>query len=224
MNQFRERPSNIIHVRQSPRKDGSSKAQSTTPRGSPSKTPTQRLSPIRETAPPSSSENTLSGKENIFPRQVDINNTQRCWDWIVVQGSTHFARDRASFATYKAFQDPTTTTIFNSLPRPVIGIGTVKIEVSTGPAENAPTRTITLKNVLHMPTALYNGFCAKRQGDLQSFDHPIQAWDKFGRPTWCTKDFWGWQRVVIAGHNEGISPIRETALRLGKEEGCLFAS
>lgn len=197
MNELKERPSNLLHVRQSPRKE------------------------TKDTTV--TSERSLGGKENVFPAPAAMSDAQRCWDWIVVQGSIHFARDRAFFTTYKSLQN-TTTPSASSAPRPVIGIGTVKLEVVTSTQPNATIRTITLKNVLHMPTALYNGFCAKRQGDIQSFDHPIQAWDKFGRPSWCTKDFWGWQRVIIAGHNEGISPIREAALRLGKEEGCLFAN
>lgn len=189
----------------------------------PSNTPHVHFNNLKKEASPSRASN-LQGKENIFPAPLDIT-SPRCWDWIIVEGSTHFARDRASFTSYKPIQPTANPAItITSTARPqVIGIGTVKLEVVTSPAPGAPTRTITLRNVLHMPTALFNGFCARRQGDIQSFDNPIQAWDKQGRPTWCTVEFWGWQRIVISGHSEGISPVREAMLRTGKEEKCLLA-
>ena len=49
-------------------------------------------------------------------------NRRRCWDWMVVSGETHYAKNRSSFKTYKEVSGTA-----QSVRARVIGIGSVEL-------------------------------------------------------------------------------------------------
>ncbi|RAH49068.1 uncharacterized protein BO95DRAFT_479707 [Aspergillus brunneoviolaceus CBS 621.78] len=89
----------------------------------------------------------------------------RCWDWLLLPASsnTHFAKNRASFETYRRAP----CKIANQR---VLGVGTVQLRVRRAP--NDPrTTTLVLRDVLHMPHARCNGISvAKFTGDFCDHD------------------------------------------------------
>jgi len=73
----------------------------------------------------------------------------------------------------------------------VKGVGSVELEVLTGKS-GSKSRKLVLKNVLHIPTAMCNGF--NQHG---------------GEGSWHIRDFQGLNRLELAGSPQGISPISE---------------
>ncbi|RAL09837.1 uncharacterized protein BO97DRAFT_472140 [Aspergillus homomorphus CBS 101889] len=89
--------------------------------------------------------------------------TNRCWDWLLLPATsnTHFAKNRASFETYRRAP----CKIANQR---VLGVGTVQLRVRRAP-NDARTTTLVLHDVLHMPDARCNGVSvAKYTGDLSA--------------------------------------------------------
>src|SRR5947199_6829766 len=68
---------------------------------------------------------------------------RRCWDWIIVGGHCHYAKNRSSFTTYRRISG-------TAQGARVIGIGTVKLQVRRSPTES-DTHTLVLEDVLHIP-------------------------------------------------------------------------
>lgn len=75
----------------------------------------------------------------------------RCFDWMVVGGSTSYARDRETFTTYRPFKN-----IVIIGGGCVVGIGTVHLAVVCTHNESS-TYNLVLENVCHIPDALCNG-------------------------------------------------------------------
>ncbi|PYH41408.1 uncharacterized protein BP01DRAFT_360382 [Aspergillus saccharolyticus JOP 1030-1] len=111
--------------------------------------PTASASPTRTNSNSNSKPARSSRKSR---KQEDRSSaSQRCWDWLLLPSSsnTHFAKNRASFCTYRRAP----CKIANQR---VLGVGTVQLRVRRAP--NDPrTTTLVLHDVLHMPHARCNG-------------------------------------------------------------------
>ncbi|PYI25132.1 hypothetical protein BP00DRAFT_410219 [Aspergillus indologenus CBS 114.80] len=147
-----------------------------------------------------------------------------CYDWMIVQGNCHYARDRAAFTSYR----PVTTVrlqtnIFNPMEElEVAGVGTVELPVARSLAPSNPfanhdhpnTHTLVLENVLHIPEAVCNGFNPLLYGSSMSCT--AERWtgaDRAGTPLWVATPFAGGSRLVLAGaaaqlqHQQGVSEL-----------------
>ncbi|KAL3466862.1 hypothetical protein BJX64DRAFT_249181 [Aspergillus heterothallicus] len=141
-----------------------------------------------------------------------------CRDWMIVSGNCHYARDAASFTTYK----PVNTLIKSNIFSPhdetqVAGVGTVCLEIPRG--RNDPrTHTLVLEGVLHIPGALCNGFNPLLVGSSMSCHADFwEGADRLGQPMWFGLPFAGMGRLVLAGGAMGESdliPGREYTLSL----------
>ena len=131
-------------------------------------------------------------------------NRRRCWDWMVVSGNTHYAKNRSSFKTYKEVSG----TAQRGRAR-VIGIGTVELTVRRSPRTNN-TITLIMTDVLHMPDAPCNGFNPYRKGNMKhSVGEILQGTATIGNQNdlevWYAKEFCGLWRLVLAGNPQGES-------------------
>ncbi|KAI9043927.1 uncharacterized protein KD926_002306 [Aspergillus affinis] len=132
---------------------------------------------------------------------------RRCLDWLVIVGTHHYARDRSYFKDYISVGQKVPHFTFG-VELDIAGMGTVELLVHTGPDANSPTRTLVLENVLHIPAALCNGFCLfnyhRANGGSLGFRSGYQAgWDRNHSPLWCAPPFRGFERMVVAGDEEG---------------------
>ncbi|PWY83559.1 hypothetical protein BO70DRAFT_290442, partial [Aspergillus heteromorphus CBS 117.55] len=136
-----------------------------------------------------------------------------CYDWMVVQGNCHYARDRAVFTTYRPITRRLTHNIFNPHEElEVAGVGTVRVPVVRGLGNPFDTETLELHDVLHIPEAVCNGFNPLLYGSSMSCTS--EAWtgaDALGRPLWVALPFAGGSRLVLAGN-----PIGETEIIQGR--------
>src|ERR1700756_211204 len=75
---------------------------------------------------------------------------RQCWDWIVVSGNSHYARDQSSFKTYRRVAKKLRNNIFNPHDELLVeGIGTVELSVCRSPQDDS-SHVIVLENVLHI--------------------------------------------------------------------------
>ncbi|RAH85140.1 hypothetical protein BO86DRAFT_407521 [Aspergillus japonicus CBS 114.51] len=117
---------------------------------------------------------------------------RRCWDWMVVSGTNHYAKNRASFKSYRPVNRMVSNgTLF------IAGVGTVELSVRASPARGSPTRTLVLDNVLHIPKAICNGFCFGQY-------HTIHK----GTP------FCGLEKLALAGNPQGESDLNEDDINM----------
>ncbi|CAG8970928.1 hypothetical protein HYALB_00000908 [Hymenoscyphus albidus] len=98
-------------------------------------------------APPGDNEPTAAVPHIIAPPPM----TSICTDWCIVDGDTHYARDLAWFKTYTPLIETAAGLIIQ-------GIGTVELEVRTSRQDPSATRTIIMRDVLHIPDAVCNAF------------------------------------------------------------------
>ncbi|KAJ0417920.1 hypothetical protein BJY00DRAFT_197443 [Aspergillus carlsbadensis] len=134
---------------------------------------------------------------------------RRCWDWMIVSGNTHYAKNRSSFTTYRR--------VGRSIPRPttgetfVAGIGTVELKVRTSRDEpGLPDGTLVLENVLHIPSAICNGVSIELSDAIAG--NPAggwDAWDQQDRTIWYGERFYGGCRLVLAGNPQGESYLED---------------
>jgi hypothetical protein len=132
---------------------------------------------------------------------------RRCWDWMCVSGSAHYARNRSSFKEYRRVGRSVSNSVFTGAGETfVAGVGTVELKVRSSPAEGAPTRTLVLEDVLHVPSAICNGFCFPQYhsivGGVTSLGS-MRSSDEEGRPLWYSEDFYGLKRLVLDGNPQG---------------------
>lgn len=129
--------------------------------------------------------------------------SQRCWDWILVGGTNHYAKNRASFSTYRRV-------LCQVGNMRVLGIGTVNLQVVRGP-EDTRTNTLVLENVLHIPEAICNGisidqyFRSHPDYDFSFRDGTVCRRDN-GEAVWYGQDYSKSaprMRVVLAGDPKG---------------------
>jgi hypothetical protein len=148
------------------------------------------------------------GRTNGIQSQQD-----RCWDWMIVSGTSHYARDRSAFKTYRHVGKAVKNTIAPELDLFVAGIGTVELGVRTGDEEGSPDGVLVLENVLHVPNAICNGFSwVVYDGMHGGFTHiglETRGFDRDGRPLWCGQPFVGLRKLVLAGNPQGVSNLRD---------------
>ncbi|KAL2859891.1 uncharacterized protein BJX67DRAFT_368559 [Aspergillus lucknowensis] len=132
---------------------------------------------------------------------------RRCWDWIIVSGNCHYAKNRSSFKEYRRVgrmvQDATGTETY------IAGVGTVELNVRTSPKKGSPSRSLVLENVLHVPDAVCNGFSVgvyyATHGGTTSFSPFFRGTDEQGSALWHGKPFRGVEKLVLAGNPQGES-------------------
>ncbi|KAL2797806.1 hypothetical protein BJX66DRAFT_297274 [Aspergillus keveii] len=134
---------------------------------------------------------------------------RRCYDWMVVSGNTHYAKNRSSFTTYRRVRRSIPGSITGETF--VAGIGTVELKVRTRRDDpESPDGTLVLENVLHIPSAICNGmalelwaadFGASTDNSREGWD----AWDRQNRPVWYGERFHGGCKLALAGNPQGES-------------------
>jgi hypothetical protein len=130
--------------------------------------------------------------------QENVDSQPRCWGWIVVSGSCHYAKDRSSFKTYRQLQG-------TAQGITVIGIGTVELQTLRSP-DNPGSHTLVLEDVLHIPSAICNGFNPALYGCLSFWQGSVtQGFDENDMPIWYGKSFCGVRRLELAGNPQGES-------------------
>jgi Pol polyprotein len=147
-------------------------------------------------------------------RQENPPQRRRCWDWMIVSGDCHYARDRSAFKTYrhvgKTIQGNAMILNQNIF---VAGIGTVELRVRTGNEEGSPDGMLVLENVLHIPRALCNGFNWLEHQRMTAGGIRIgletKGIDRDGRPSWCSQPFVGFSKLALAGNPQGDSYLHE---------------
>ncbi|KAF9887269.1 hypothetical protein FE257_010397 [Aspergillus nanangensis] len=98
-----------------------------------------------------------------------------CHDWMVVQGTCHYARDRGSFTNYRPVSLRLKNNIFNPHEElHVEGVRTVQLTVCRTREDPSSPQLLVLEDVLHIPEAVCNGF------------NPLL----YGTSMSCTADFW----------------------------------
>ncbi|PLB55205.1 hypothetical protein P170DRAFT_432738 [Aspergillus steynii IBT 23096] len=132
----------------------------------------------------------------------------RCWDWIVVGGNCHYAKNRASFRTYRRAPGKIGG-------NKVLGVGTVELQVRRGSGDER-TNTLVLQDVLHLPNARCNGLSVSKYREANPLsavetekEHFQATSDVDGEPLWCADEYCGLSRVVLAGSPKGQSYLRD---------------
>jgi hypothetical protein len=141
----------------------------------------------------------LEEKSNPPPRR------RRCWDWIIVGGDYHYAKNRSSFKEYHRIKAKV------GLTR-VIGIG--KIELLVERKDGTPY-TLVLEDVLHTPSAICNGFNPSLIDGQQmwSATDTVEGTDGSGHSLWHARNFFGLPRLVIVNNPEGDSHIEKAKVK-----------
>ncbi|KAL4886880.1 hypothetical protein BJY04DRAFT_212848 [Aspergillus karnatakaensis] len=133
---------------------------------------------------------------------------RRCWDWVIVSGNCHYAKNRSSFKDYRGVGKHVSTGFPTASSLLVLGVGTVELQVATGRLPGSPARPLVLENVLHIPDAVYNGFSmivdAHRNGGVVgNWSQGPDGMDEERRPRWCGQRYHGLSKLVIAGNPRG---------------------
>jgi hypothetical protein len=126
---------------------------------------------------------------------------RRCWDWIVVGGDYHYAKNRSSFKEYHRIKAKI------GLTR-VIGIGTIELFVER---KDSTPYTLVLEDVLHTPSAVCNGFNPSLTDCRQTWttNDTVEGKDTSGQSLWHARNFFGLPRLVIVNNPEGDSLIEK---------------
>ena len=141
-----------------------------------------------------------------------------CHDWIFSTGSNvHVAIDRDTFKTYTAFKSYVLT-VSGQRQVPVKGVGSVAVNLRCLPGSN-DAHTVVLENVLHVPSWICNIF-----SDIYFLGQPLfeHTWTDKGvqfmrkaedgstlKPWGYTTDFFGLEKLAVAGPSSGRSPMME---------------
>ncbi|OJK03496.1 hypothetical protein ASPACDRAFT_56899 [Aspergillus aculeatus ATCC 16872] len=133
----------------------------------------------------------------------------RCRDWMVVSGTNHYGKNRASFKSYRPVNRMVPNPLFPGKELYIAGVGTVELNVRASPEEGSPTRTLVLDNVLHIPVAVCNGFCWGQYHTIHkgtiSFGAVFQGTDGQGAALWFGQPFCGLHKLALAGNPQGES-------------------
>lgn len=132
----------------------------------------------------------------------------RCWDWIVVGGNCHYAKNRSTFTSYR--RSP------GKIGRSrVLGIGTVKLQVQRGPHDPRPNKLV-LDDVWHMPDARCNGLSVSKYTEtnqplsVESKGAHVEAKsDRDGEALWFGHPYCGCSGVVLTGDPKGDSYLHD---------------
>ncbi|PYH94074.1 UbiD family decarboxylase [Aspergillus ellipticus CBS 707.79] len=160
----------------------------------------------RALSPPTSPLPTKRTKATHLPPSARI-----CYDWMIVQGNCHYARDRAIFSTYRPITRRLKHNMFNPHEElEVAGVGTVQMAVVRSLENPFETTVLELHDVLHIPEAVCNGFNPLLYGSSMSCT--AEAWtgaDVAGCPLWVALPFAGGSRLVLPGNPRGETEIIE---------------
>ncbi|KAL4891634.1 hypothetical protein BDV59DRAFT_181375 [Aspergillus ambiguus] len=144
--------------------------------------------------------------------------SKRCWDWVIVHGNCHYAKNRSMFRSYRRAPG-------KIAGRRVLGVGTVELRVRRGPQDDR-TNTLVLQEVLHMPNAPCNALCIDKYRDAnpdsdveesESEDYVAAVKDVDREPLWYGHDYGHMLKVVLAGQPEGESHLGD-----GKSGGAML--
>lgn len=141
--------------------------------------------------------------------------TPECHDWYLHSGNIHFARDASAFTSYLAIPETTLGSLAFAQRIRAVGIGTVELQVKSSPGSNT-VRTITLKDVFHIPTAVCNGLSEAGIG----IEHGLTM--SYGSPYWTMRVsgpeqvpfcYGVWDRLLRLERADGLvgSPLRDSA-------------
>ena len=138
-----------------------------------------------------------------------------CHDWIFSTASNvHIAIDKSNFKTYTPLKSYVYT-MSDQRQVPVKGIGIVEINLRCTPRSNE-SHTVVLEDVLHVPSWICNIF-----SDIYFFARPLEySWTsqgiqfmekkEGGLKAWgYTTDFFGLEKLSLAGASNGRSPMTE---------------
>ena len=139
---------------------------------------------------------------------------RRCWDWMVVSGTCHYAKDRSAFKTYHEVGKTVGHTMFPEQTIFVAGIGTVELNVRSSNEDGTPDRLLVLENVFHIPSAICNGFSFvvyqnTNGGNAHLGPDQFQGFDNDGMPLWCGQPFRRLQKLVLVGNPQGETYLPE---------------
>ncbi|KAL3440739.1 hypothetical protein BJX65DRAFT_316159 [Aspergillus insuetus] len=127
---------------------------------------------------------------------------------MLVFGNAHYARDRRSFTTYRPLGQYCPTSMSGQVVF-VAGVGTVELKVPSSPNKGSPVRTLILVNVLHIPSALCNGFSfnvwTQADGYFAGGKGASAGYDQQRVPYWYTQPFCGSEKLVLDGDPQGKS-------------------
>lgn len=151
------------------------------------------------------------------------NSSQRCWDWMMVGGTNHYAKNRSAFLTYRRAPCKIGRTR-------ILGVGTVKLDLVRSPRDPS-TYTLILHDVLHIPDAVCNGisinpdFMGAGNYGISWCDKRIYDADT-EEPCWYAKAFHddGSMRCVLAGDPKGATFLEKNgsyALSVNASDGEL---
>lgn len=130
---------------------------------------------------------------------------RRCWDWIVSSGNVHYAKNRSSFKSYRHISLEVQTS--NGIIR-IIGVGRVELKAKL--PESDEISELVLKNVLHVPDALCNGFSPSRlKSSYFERGNNVIGGDKDEEALCCVEEFHGLSRLVLEGNPQGESPLAQ---------------
>lgn len=148
------------------------------------------------------------------------NNRHPCYDWIFSSASNvHIAVDRSAFKTYTPFKSYVLT-VADHRQIPVKGIGSVDLDLRRKKGSRQ-CHTITLENVLHVPSWLCNVFSdvyfeAAKSGEyehswgVEGVQFMKRKIDDGKLRTWgFTEEFCGLDKLVLARNIRGRSPMLE---------------
>jgi hypothetical protein len=126
---------------------------------------------------------------------------RRCWDWLVVGGDYHYAKNRSSFKEYRRIKAKV------GLTR-VIGIGTVELHVER---KDSTTYALVLEDVLHTPGAICNGFVPSLTSCRQTWSaiDAVEGTDENHQSLWKARGFFGLPKLVIVNNPKGESGIEK---------------
>lgn len=137
-----------------------------------------------------------------------------CYDWIFSSSSNaHVAVDRSSFKAYTPFRSYVLA-VADQRQVTVKGISTVELRIRRQ-ARSKDAHKVVLENVLHVPSWMCNILSDVHFEPVRDFEH---SWSEFGVnfqqrkddkwKSWgYTENFRGLDKIVLAKHNQGRSPM-----------------
>jgi hypothetical protein len=126
---------------------------------------------------------------------------RRCWDWIMTSGTFHYAKNRSSFKSYRHIS-LVVQTLYGAVR--IIGIGKVALTVKLPDSDEISE--LVLRNVLHIPDALCNGFSPQLLGGSWAENgQNLVGSNKKGGDAWYAMVFHGLFRLELDGHPQDES-------------------
>lgn len=152
-------------------------------------------------------------------KEQENRQSRLCWDWMIVSGNCHYTKDRSSFKTYRRIEKMIRTgkTFAGLRDTFVSGIGTVELKVCISSDEGSPNGVLVLENVLHVSSAMCNGFNPRKYhdrngGEVTDCEGKWRGSRRNGEPLWESLPFVGFQKLALAGNPQGDSSFGLNAM------------